>query len=254
MNILVCLKWVTAVRPALTDGKVQSDEAAHEVGEADRCALELAMDLDASRNSTTVITVGPADSRAALFAGIARGASHAVHIVSEATPPPMEAAHAVAEFVANRSFDLVLTGVQDSDELAGVFGIALAHELGWPVVSTIVRVEKGEDEAVIVLSERSGGRGERLRVHPPAVLTVQTGRELPYVPIMALLKAKRGTVEEIELEPGVYQDARSPQLKTYGVHEPDEGGGCMLLGGTPDEAAARLVDLLAERGLTEALR
>ncbi|MDR7400252.1 MAG: electron transfer flavoprotein subunit beta/FixA family protein, partial [Armatimonadota bacterium] len=66
-----------------------------------------------------------------------------------------------------------------------------------------------------------------------------------YVPVSRVRQAmKEHTLEELSAEP-----VPVPRLSVRRLFKPETSGGAELLDGTPGEVAARLIDILVERGV-----
>src|SRR5262245_27033291 len=153
MDVVVCVKRVpdteTKVRVA-SDGKsldlagVQWITAPY-----DEMAVEKALQLrDASSTagggggSVTVVCAGPPEASKELRTALAMGADKAVHVVaSEGVGDASATAKTLAEAIKGRTFDLVLTGKQATDEDDAAVGPMLAAHLGIPCVAFVTSIE-----------------------------------------------------------------------------------------------------------------
>jgi electron transfer flavoprotein alpha/beta subunit len=103
------------------------------------------------------------------------GLSSAVALIDsglEGAGPHARAA-ALARLAAHRQVDLLLVGGSCEDDDSGLFPAALAHYRG---AAGLFRIEDAQlepgSEDTVVATVRLGGRLRRLRVRPPAVLSV----------------------------------------------------------------------------------
>jgi len=256
MKILVCLKHVPAVEPEIVEGSVREEGLVHEVNEADLYALEAAFEQRGARGATiTAVTVGSRRAVDALYVAYARGVDEAIHVDDGAEGcDAVAATTAVAVLARRRGFDLILTGVQASDDQAGEFGIAVAWQLGIPVVTAVVGLDADPDSATArVRREVGNGRLHEIEVRMPCLLTIQTGiHPLRYTPIMALLKARRRAFETIALESlvgGTGPAATIRHAETLGVYKPEASSNCEILPLPAPQAAARLLEELQQEGV-----
>jgi electron transfer flavoprotein beta subunit len=98
-----------------------------------------------------------------------------------------------------------------------------------------------------VLKEFSGGLRGEYEVALPAVLGIQSAEKPPrYVPVAKVRAAmKSAKIETAEIAaPDV---ARALAIER--MYKPEAAGRAQMLEGTPDDIAARIAGLLAERGI-----
>ena len=219
------------------------------LNEFDEHALEEALLLkEAHGAQVTVLAPDVEGVDDALYTALAKGADRAVKLVGLGeAPSSRQVAAALASVLPSLAFDLVLTGVQAADDLDGQVGMLLAGYLGLPHVGVVTGVELDpERNRARVRKEYPGGWLAELEVQLPAVLGIQAARQPPrYVPVSKVRQAmKERTVEGLEVDPGAV-----PGLSVRRLFKPETAGGAELLDGAPEEVAARLADILAQRGL-----
>ncbi|MEM2897430.1 MAG: electron transfer flavoprotein subunit beta, partial [Candidatus Bathyarchaeia archaeon] len=91
--------------------------------------------------------------------------------------------------IRSLAYDLILTGMQASDDGYAMVGPILAEMLGIPHATMVKKIDLGVGTA-LVNRELEGGLEEVLEVKMPALFTVQTGINEPrYVSIMGMRKA-----------------------------------------------------------------
>ena len=138
----------------------------------------------------------------ALRRGIAMGADDAIQI----TDPLLEGsdqfavAKALAAYLKDKPFDLILAGRQAMDDDAGIVGPAVAELLGIPHVSTILGLEVADPkQEVKVIREVEGGK-EILSCSLPALFTCQKGLNNPRIPqVMNVMKAMKAQMKKVDL-------------------------------------------------------
>jgi len=92
---------------------------------------------------------------------------------------------------------------------------------------------------------------EVLRVHTPALLTIQTGINEPrYANLRAIKQAREKpievtTPERLGLDAGAMAAAAGSRRRT--LRPPDRGEGAEMLAGSASEVAARIVAIVRER-------
>jgi electron transfer flavoprotein beta subunit len=168
----------------------------------DEIAIEAGLRLrEKFGGKVTVLTV---DNKKvdALRRGIAMGADDAIQI----TDPSLEGsdqfgiAKALAGYLKDKSFDLILTGRQAMDDDAGIVGPAVAELLGIPHANTIIGLEvEDPKKEVKVLREIEGGK-EILSSSLPALFTCQKGLNNPRIPqVMNVMKAMKTQIKKVDL-------------------------------------------------------
>lgn len=219
------------------------------LNEWDAQALEEAL-LVKDASGAEVVAVGLADDPdidQALYTAIAKGADAAVKISGGGVRTAARAA-LLAGYLTAEPADLVITGVQAPDDADGQLPPMLAAHLGLPHVSVVVGVEASGD-GVTVRQEFAGGRAHELAVSTPAVIGVQAARQAPrYAPISRIRQAMQaGGLREVDAEPA----AAGPAPTVRRMYRPEAAGHAEMLTGDADEVAARIADLLRERGLVK---
>ncbi|MEZ5116595.1 MAG: hypothetical protein R2737_10040 [Candidatus Nanopelagicales bacterium] len=218
--------------------------------EWDEQALEEALLLKDS-DGVEVTAVGLADDQdieQALYTALAKGADAAVAVDGAAGIDTRSRAAALAEWLSGQQFDLVLTGVQAPDDLDGQLPSALAAALGWPHVSVVVSVGVSGGTAT-VRQEFAAGRAADHEVTLPAVIGVQVARQAPrYAPVTRV----RQVMQAGGLGTGSVSPAAADSgLKVRRMYPPETSSHAEMLEGSPEDVAAKIVELLRSRGLVK---
>jgi len=252
MNIVVLMKQVPDLAEDLeiADGGTELDREYMEyvTNEFDEYALEEALQLkEATGGTVTAIALGTEDVDDVLYTAVAKGADAAVKVgdFEDGTPSSHAAAQMLAAALKDRSFDLVLTGVQAIDDLDGWVGPLVASHLGLPHVSVVTHIEPA-DGGVTVGQEYSGGVMAEFDVSFPAVLGVQASRAVPrYAPVSKVRQAMQSTdIEEVDGEAGSGSGVTVRRLSF-----PETSGHAEMIQGSAADIAERLATILKERGL-----
>lgn len=260
MNIIVCVKWTpdTSESDLAVDstGKdIKKDGLDYDVNDWDRFAIEEAVQIKEKLGGhVTVITVAPDDAEEMLRESLARGADEAFHLwdgVLEGSDG-YATASILATFIKGRPFDLILTGTLADDDGGGQVGGMLAALLGIPSSTLVSKVEI-QDNKVRFQRELEGGLGEALEMDLPALMAVATGLNEPrFVSIRAVRKVASVEIPMLDLgEIGVDESSVGPngsRIQIEHVYLPPEGEGAEIIKGGVDEAAARLAEILKEKG------
>lgn len=193
MNIIVTIKQVAD--PNLPPSHIEIDPSGKRtvppfgippvINGYDANALEEGLRLREQHGGrVTAVGLGDDSSRAALKRAIGMGADSAV-LLSD--PEWVNADSAcVGQVLATAirkmgGFDLVLCGRQASDTDGGQVLFWIAHALGLPAVSPIIKIEAGEDRRLTVQRVLEDGY-QRLQVALPALLGISSEINEPRLP------------------------------------------------------------------------
>jgi electron transfer flavoprotein beta subunit len=96
-------------------------------------------------------------------------------------------------------YDLILCGVESSDNMSSEVGVSLAERLGLPFAYAVTKIEVRDDgEAVSINKEMGGGIEQIVEISLPALLCIQTGIvPMRYAPMREILKARSKPIETI---------------------------------------------------------
>lgn len=258
MNILVALKMVPDVVEELEvaeDGKSLDLEFLRLiVNERDEHALEEALLLKEEHGGTvTAVALDAPDIDDVLFTALAKGADRAVKVTGvEGALSTRASAVLLASTLLtgpdSLPADLVLVGCWAADDLDGQTGATLAHQLELPYLGVVSRIEvdTGAGKARMLKEFPSGVLGE-FEVALPAVVGVQASEKPPrYVPVAKVRAAmKASEIAEVAA-------AGAPEavpLNVLRMTKPEAAGHAEMLQGSAAELAAKVGELLGERGL-----
>lgn len=257
MKIVVAIKQVPERDAHIridTEGKwIDLQEVEFNLNESDAYALEEALLLkEAHGGEVVVVSAGPERVGKTIREALAKGADRALHIES-ADEKELSAYDAlgVAKLLAaaiteDGQPDLILTGLQSDDLGLGQTGVILAELLGLPHASLILKIEK-TGSGLKVLRELEDGWFQNLELPMPAVLTIQSGNtKLRYATLMGIKRAKTKEVRRFTVADlaDSEQKPAEPVVLLEQVLLPHKQRSTQLLGGSPAEAAAALVEKL----------
>ncbi len=260
MDILVLVKNVPETAEAdlkIIEGgrSVETDELVFAINEWDNYAVEEAVGLkEAHGGRVTLLTLGDEEAEDVLRRGLAMGADEAVHICDEDFDgsDPGTVALAFKRALADRKFDLILSGAQSADLGQAQTGVLLAQLLGLPYATLAVNLEVGEGK-IVVQRELEANTLEKVELPLPALVTVQSGINQPrYVSILGIRKVRKMKIDLLEAddldleveeigEEGSRVEERSLEL-------PPAGEGAEMLAGSLDQTCARLAGIIREKG------
>jgi electron transfer flavoprotein beta subunit len=218
------------------------------ISEFDDQALEEAV-LIKEATGATVTAVGlRADGvEQALRVAYARGADRLVVVDAGEIGPydSRTAALAFAEAFRELGPDLALVGVQTPYDLFGQTAPYLAAELGWPQANVVVGVSVADGTARVT-QEYAGGRLAVLGLPLPSVVGVQSASSPPRYVSMGRLRQAMTEANPESIAVSVEAPASPPTLVSLARPEPQAGA--TMIEGDAEEAAARIVAVLRERG------
>jgi electron transfer flavoprotein beta subunit len=258
MKIVVPVKQVALLDDEfelLDDGAgVDPDSIEHDLNEWDSFSLEAAVQIReaAGEGEVIAVTVGDDEAEEALLSALAKGADRGIRIWEEslADADALGVARVLAGAIGRESPDLVLCGVQSSDAVNSATGIALAGYLDLAHVAVVKNIDLNGGRATVE-RELEGGLVEILRVDLPALLTIQTGINEPrYATLRAIKQARDKPLAVVSLaEVGLDADAVAAANGSHRrrLDHPEKGEGAEMLGGSTDEIAARIAEIVRER-------
>ena len=249
MRIIVCVKQAASLGDEVGftgDGRaVDPDYLDFALNEWDAYATEEALRLrEAQGGEVVVVTVGDEGSDPAVRRCLAMGANRGVRVWSDglAGADPIAIGEVLAGVIRNEAPDLVLCGVQSSDEANGAVGSALAALLDLPCETCVVGLEYNASGTARVRRELEGGLVELREVRLPAVITVQTGINEPrYATFRAIKQADQ---KELALRDAAVPTAHARVVR---MGEPVREHHAEMIDGKAPKVAERIAAILKER-------
>ena len=254
-SILVCIKAV----PDLTSGDELTladrwiDETAIGwcMNHYDAHALEAALAIKDTTPDVTIdaLSAGPDRVRDTIRRAMAMGADAGIHLAMETPgrPSPEAVALAIADYAKHKNYDLILTGAVSEDLMQGVTGPLIAAALDRPCAAAAVEiVPEMTGRSLIATCEMEGGMAEIVRLHGPALVTVQTGQRIPRYPSLSnTLRSRRQTIERVV--PARMADHPS-MVETRPVAFPQRTSTCRVIDGTVIKKTDTLLQLFNNNG------
>ena len=258
MKIFSCIKPVPdpASRLIINETKtwIKDQDLTFVASEADNYALEESLRLKEKHGGeVVVISMGGEEAARVLRSGLAMGADRAIHLLDPKFKGADEFAAAgtlARAILKDGGADLVLAGVQSDDLGTGMTGTMMAEFLETAHATVVVGVEADPDsKSLRVRRELEGGINETVELPMPAVLTIQFGINQPrYASLKGIMAAKK---KEFKIwsaaDLGVADAAAGKAGAMYEVKEiliPERKSKVEIIGGSPEEAAAALVEKL----------
>lgn len=241
MKILICLGNVpdTTTKVKFGDGTAFDNTGVQWIiNPWDELALTRAMELkeDAGNavSNVTVITVGGSNAEPTIRKALAIGADDAIRIDAEPVDSYTVATQ-IAAVVKDKSFDIILTGIESSDYNGSSVGGMLAEMLDLPSVSAVSGISMNGN-SVIITRDIDGGK-ETVSVPAPFVAVVQKGiaKEPRIAAMRGIMMARK---KPLDVVPAVNAE---PLCDFVSFELPQSKPACKMVDA---ENMAQLVDLL----------
>jgi electron transfer flavoprotein beta subunit len=218
------------------------------LNEFDDHALEEAVLIkEASGARVTAVAFAGDGAERQLQNAVARGVDDVLmieHNLKMAITSRM-AAHLLAQSLPELGAQVVLTGVQTSEDVYGQLAPFLAGAMNWPTLNAVHGVSVA-GKTLTVTQEYSGGHAAQFATTGPVVLGVQTAsRTLRYVPGSKLREAA-GTSIAVSVAELPTDMVRTT---TDALEEPQRNSSAEMIAGDANTVAKRIVAVLSERGL-----
>ena len=254
MNIAVLVK------SAVDEAELRADASGHPVlkGAAtkmsnfDRVGVEEAVRQKEEHEGTVVVvSLGGAESKKAIREAMAMGGTKAVHILAEpeVAPDSLGTAYYLAKAIGRiGEVDLVVCSEGASDTYQGQVGAMVAEFLGLPFLAFAknVEIKKGT-----IRCEQDLEEGARiLETKLPAVVSVASGANVPRYPtLLQVMVASRKAIEDVELSSLKGADYPETKVEVLDVTFQSVNRKRVLLEGSIEEAAKRLIESLRQEGV-----
>ncbi|MFC3088001.1 heterodisulfide reductase-related iron-sulfur binding cluster [Tabrizicola soli] len=252
LRVLVAVKHVGKLgdefrfRPDGLD--VLPEDLDHQLNEFDETAIEAALQLveRLGEGEVVAVTIGPEAAEPSLRKALAKGAHRGVRVSPDAASPadPIAVAALLAGVALCEEADLVLTGVQSSDFANGATAAALGGILGWSHAAVVVEMQWDGKGRLDITRELEGGVRHGQSLSAPAVLSIQSGANVPRYATMRMIKDARSkpVAEAVVEELGPEATGR----RVAAMDRPPVGQAAMLEGSAA-EVAARIAAIVREK-------
>ncbi|WP_027714852.1 electron transfer flavoprotein subunit beta/FixA family protein [Desulfuromonas sp. TF] len=252
MKILVCIKQVpdmeSRFRISGEGNWYEETDLAWRMNEYDEYAVEQAVRLreQVGEADLTVLSIGPDRVKEAMKKALAMGCDRGVQVKDDACfkKDSFEIASVIAEFAADKGFDMIFTGMQSQDRGSGQVGVLVAEMLGVPAITTIVDFTFASG-VVTARRELEGGLKAVVKAPLPALVTCQLGLNTPRYPTLPnIMKAKKKELLSIEAADLLKVEER---LDTEKMYFPERKGSGLVLEGDVGDLADQLIRILREK-------
>lgn len=218
------------------------------LNEWDDTALEQALQTieRIGDGEVVVVTVGPPAAEDSLRKVLAKGAHRGVRVWDDslADADPITVARLLAGVALREQPDLIIAGAQSGDQANGATGTALASLLNLPAAALVVETDWDGGPEMGATRELEGGLRHRIRLPVPALITMQTGANVPRYATMRMVKlAKEKPVAHIDA------GSAAGTSRAAAIHRMvvPPAARAEMLQGSPDEVAAAVIKIIQEK-------
>jgi electron transfer flavoprotein beta subunit len=253
MKILVCVKQVPDMESTFMPDSAgvwfSEEDLAFRMNEYDEYAVEQAVQLKeqlGGEADITALSIGPDRVVEVLKKALAMGCNRAVHILDPIahTRDPWQISCLIAAFAEQQEFDIIFAGMQSKDRGSAQVGVTVAELLGYASTTAVVGFHY-TDGIITAKRELEGGIKGVVRFKTPAVITCQSGLNVPRYPTLPnIMKAKskeRLTIPVAELL------VEAPLSATIRFYPPAKRQGGIILEGDVGNAVDNLIGILKEK-------
>jgi electron transfer flavoprotein beta subunit len=252
MRIAVCVKHAVDETELRIDssGAPQLDGAVAKMSAFDKNSIEEALRLRSAHSGEVVAYLaGPPDAKKTMREALDMGVDRGVIIsVDQTKADALRVAKLLAAAITKGGpYDLVICAEGSSDIYTGQVPPMLGELLAIPYVGYVKKIEL---EGGLARVERSLEEGdEEVEAKVPMVLSVVSEINEPRYPtLIQIVQAAKKPVDEIgEEDLGVAKSTNSPWVVSMSAQSSNRKG--ILIEGSPDEAATRLVGALERDGV-----
>jgi electron transfer flavoprotein beta subunit len=251
------LRIAVLVKQALDETEMKSDEQGRprlegtpgKVSTFDKNAIEEGLKLKGTQGEVVVFTVGGPDAKKSMKEALAMGADRGVLIDDPSSKDDsLRTAEVLAAAVKKAGgFDLVLAAEGSSDTYSGFVGPMVGETLGLPYVGYARKVEAGLGSLKVERALEDSV--EEVEARTPCVVSVVSEINEPRYPtLIQIMQASKKPVEEARGEELVPPGKRGrPRVVSMSVQSSNRKH--VMIEGGPDEAAAKLVEVLKKDGV-----
>lgn len=254
VKILVCVKSVPETE---SNFKINSagnsyDQSGlqYKVNEYDLAAIEEAVRVKEKFKDVeiTVLSVGPARVDAEIRKAMGLGCERGVRIDEPKAneKDALEIASHIAAWAQDKNFDLIFCGVMSEDLQRCSIGPMLAQLLDLPCATTVIYLSLSDDcKKIVCQRELEAGLRENVELKLPALVTIQTGINIPrYASLSNVLRVRKMQI------PVIPSNTLATATVSEGVVKaslPERSKVCQFLEGDPEKVAEQLIEKIRER-------
>jgi electron transfer flavoprotein beta subunit len=224
MKCVVCVNHVpdteTKVKVDAEGKNIDRSGVNYVINPYDEFAVEECLRIkEKSGGEVIAVSLGGDAHKETLRKALAMGVDKAILLKDDSSRDTFSVARALADAIKELSPDIVFFGKQSVDSDDAAVGGMVAEMLGFPSVSTVVKLEVGN--GVLTAEREIEGGHEKVEAKLPAVLTAQKGLNEPRYPsLKGIMAAKSKPIEERQPAAGQKKtevlSMKKPPAKTAG--------------------------------------
>jgi electron transfer flavoprotein beta subunit len=218
------------------------------INELDHHAIEQAILLK-EKFGAEVIVMAP-DLEGAddvLFTAAAAGADRLIRIIGLGESFNNHTLAAVCQpIMVDINPDMILTGVQATDDLDGQLGPILAERLKMHYIGYIAGMSL-ENGSLILNKEFPGGLVAKMKVELPAVVGIQAAESPPRYIAYSRVRQARNSAEIEDIQTTELDTNLSPAITR--MFQPEAEERAQILSGSLDEISDQMIKILKEAGV-----
>jgi electron transfer flavoprotein beta subunit len=252
LKLAVCVKHAVDETELKVDpsGKPLLSGAAGKMSTFDKNAVEEALRLKSANGGEIVVfTVGSPDAKKSVKEALAMGADKGVVVSADVSVvDTLRTAELLGAAIRRGGpFDIVLCSEGSSDTYTGQVPPAIAELLQVPYVGYARKIETSGEVAKLERSLEDSV--ETVEASVPLVVSVVSEINEPRYPtLIQIMQASKKPIEELKEEDlGVPKPPSSPSVVSMSAQTSNRKR--VMIDGTPDEAAAKLVEALVKEGV-----
>lgn len=256
MNVVVLMKRVpdTESRIVVRDGAVVMDGLAWVISPYDEYAVEEAIRLvEKNTGKSTVLTLGPEESKETIRKALALGIDDAVHLNDPVflNGDAGTTATILAAALKKIPFDVILAGKQAVDDDNAQVALRVAELLDLPHVNSVIQFELSSDKKSARCVREVDGERDVCVTSLPAIITAQQGLNEPrFASVKGIMGAKKKPIvdwkaADLGLD-GVSIGKEAMKLEVVRIDPPPPRPPGKIIPGDAKTAAQQLVRLLRE--------
>ena len=258
MRILVAITEVATPDDKIdfSDKSITETNFTYGLNEWDEYAIEEAIQISESSPESDVIsiTIAPPSAEKTIRMALAKGVTKAIRVWD----PQLESlpfldsqlkAKILSKVASTLYPDVILTGVQSSNDCWGSTGVILAAEIGFNWATLVTKLDIS-GKVASVRRELENGVDEIAEVNLPAVFTIQTGINEPrYASLRGIKQAQQKELEVMSLgDLSSNLDEFKPKTNLIEFSLPISNNSIQYIEGTPSEQATQIATILKDHG------
>ncbi|MFQ5942464.1 MAG: electron transfer flavoprotein subunit beta/FixA family protein [Anaerolineales bacterium] len=261
LKIVVCMKVVPKPEEVGVDTetmRLDRENARSEMNPPDMNALEMALHFkDRYGGSIDILSMGPPFFSQFLPVGLAMGANH-IYLLSDRSfggADTLATTYTLAQGIRKiGGVDLVFCGEESSDGATGQVPPGIAEWLNINQITMVNRLDFNLEREMVRGQREIPGGHQIVDTPLPAVISVATAANEPRFMDYRIkpwaFEDERITiwsVEDLDVDPGLIGEPGSPTIVSGLDQAPSRDRKMEFIGGTPDEIAIKLAEILADR-------